>query len=53
MEQQKSVIIDAGHGGFDPGATGLAGTIESEINLQIAMRLKEIFLRDGSVWHWL
>ncbi len=46
-EANKKIVIDAGHGGFDPGATGLAGTIESEINLQIAMRLKEIFLRDG------
>lgn len=45
-EANKKIVIDAGHGGLT-GATGLAGTIESEINLQIAMMLKEIFLRDG------
>lgn len=36
------IVIDPGHGGFDPGA--VCGSIkESTINLKIAMRLKEYF----------
>lgn len=35
------VVIDAGHGGNDPGKVGVDGSLEKNINLQIAMRLKE------------
>lgn len=31
-----SIIIDAGHGGADGGATGLNGAVEKEINLAVA-----------------
>src|SRR5215831_10050048 len=34
----KTVIIDPGHGGSDPGARGLIST-EAEVALQIAMKL--------------
>lgn len=34
------VAIDAGHGGNDPGKVGVDGTLEKDINLQIALRLK-------------
>lgn len=37
----KKVVLDPGHGGFDPGATGVDGTIESDINLKMAEALKE------------
>ena len=33
----KTVIIDAGHGGGDPGAIGISGSIEKEINLNISL----------------
>ncbi len=36
------LIIDAGHGGEDGGATAADGTKESEINLQIALRLEAL-----------
>lgn len=36
------VVVDAGHGGDDPGKIGTAGTLEKEINLKIALYLKEI-----------
>lgn len=36
------VLIDAGHGGPDGGAVGANGTIESEINLEIASKLAEV-----------
>lgn len=35
------VVIDAGHGGFDPGKVGINGTLEKDVNLQIALKLKE------------
>lgn len=38
----KTVIIDAGHGGEDGGATSYTGTLESQINLQIALRLDDL-----------
>lgn len=34
----KTVIIDAGHGGKDPGAEGLIST-EAEVSLEVAMKL--------------
>ena len=34
------VVIDAGHGGFDPGKVGVDGSLEKDINLQIALRLR-------------
>lgn len=36
------VIIDPGHGGRDPGKVGTAGTFEKDINLKIALYLKNI-----------
>lgn len=34
------VVIDSGHGGSDPGKVGVDGSLEKDINLQIAKRLK-------------
>jgi N-acetylmuramoyl-L-alanine amidase len=34
------IVVDAGHGGFDPGASGVSGVREDELNLQVAMKLK-------------
>ena len=35
------IIVDAGHGGFDGGATAKDGTIEKDINLKIARYVSE------------
>ncbi|KAB2951378.1 hypothetical protein F9B85_12415 [Heliorestis acidaminivorans] len=35
----KVVVIDAGHGGQDGGAKGRQGTLEKEINLQVAKKV--------------
>ena len=43
----KTIMIDAGHGGIDPGTIGKLGTKEKDITLDIARRLKERLLRTG------
>lgn len=35
------VVIDAGHGGADPGKVGVDGSLEKDINLQIAKKLAQ------------
>ncbi len=42
-EKLPCVVIDAGHGGRDPGKIGINGSLEKDINLAIAQKLK-IFL---------
>ena len=39
-------IIDAGHGGKDPGSIGPSGLQEKDVALDIALRLKERFEKD-------
>ena len=41
------VVIDAGHGGADPGKVGVTGTLEKEINLAVAFKLKGRLEQDG------
>lgn len=38
----RTLVIDPGHGGHDGGALGIDGTKESGLNLEIAMRLNDI-----------
>ena len=42
------VIVDAGHGGFDAGASGTdTGVKESELNLQVAQYVQEALAEAG------
>lgn len=41
------VIIDAGHGGMDGGAVGVDGIIEKDINLSIALKLRDMMELNG------
>lgn len=41
------IVIDAGHGGMDGGAVGNTGLLEKDINLKVAVFLKEIAEKDG------
>lgn len=41
------IIIDPGHGGVDGGAVGVSGTVEKRINLEIALRLRDVFSQAG------
>jgi len=43
----RKIVIDAGHGGNDPGAIGRTGLREKVINLDIAKRLAKILKDDG------
>lgn len=52
---EKVIVIDAGHGGRDPGTIGFNGTYEKDINLDISHKLKDklkargykvVFIRD-------
>ncbi len=43
------VVIDAGHGGHDPGASGPNGQREKDITLNLAMSLREALIRSGRV----
>ncbi|HET8654645.1 MAG TPA: N-acetylmuramoyl-L-alanine amidase [Longimicrobiaceae bacterium] len=40
------VVVDAGHGGVDPGARGPAGTLEKDVTLAVARDVADI-LRDS------
>ena len=43
----RTVVIDPGHGGHDPGAIGPNGVKEKDINLKIAKDLKKILDKKG------
>jgi len=45
---KKVIVIDAGHGGFDPGAVSDSGTREDKINLIIARKLKKYLENQGA-----
>ena len=47
QEAKPLVIIDAGHGGQDPGAIGLHGTHEKDVTLNYALALREALLKTG------
>lgn len=40
------VVVDAGHGGTDPGKVGVDGSLEKDINLAVAERLKTYLEQD-------
>jgi len=43
----KTIVVDAGHGGKDPGASGRSGLKEKTVVLGIARRLRDLLARDG------
>lgn len=44
----KTIILDAGHGGWDPGKTGHGGADEQEINLAIVKKLQAYLEQGGA-----
>jgi N-acetylmuramoyl-L-alanine amidase len=48
---KRVVVIDAGHGGIDSGTTGVDGTMEKDLVLDEALRLRNVLQRRGYVVH--
>lgn len=44
----RKIIVDAGHGGFDQGCTGVSGRLEKEVNLEIAEKLQALLEAEGA-----
>ncbi len=45
-KDKKVIVIDAGHGGKDPGAIGIGGTKEKNIVLSMAKQLRDILKKN-------
>jgi N-acetylmuramoyl-L-alanine amidase len=43
----KTVVLDAGHGGNDPGSIGLDGTHEATLTLQFALKTQQALINQG------
>ncbi|MDH3594932.1 MAG: N-acetylmuramoyl-L-alanine amidase [Rhodospirillales bacterium] len=46
-DRRPTVVIDAGHGGVDPGARGVSGAVEKNLVLQYARELRRQLLASG------
>ena len=45
--EAKTVAIDSGHGGIDPGKISADGILEKDVNLAIASKLKILLEQSG------
>lgn len=45
---EKTIVLDAGHGGWDPGKTGKTGVDEQELNLAIVKKLQAYLEQGGA-----
>ena len=45
----KTIVIDPGHGGKDPGARGQRGTEEKDITLKVALKLRDLLSKRPGV----
>lgn len=43
LVDRKTIVIDPGHGGVDGGATSCTGILESQYNLEISLKLRDLF----------
>lgn len=47
--QRRLVVVDAGHGGVDPGAHGPAGTREKDVTLRVARMVADLLRQDPTL----
>jgi len=45
----RTIVVDPGHGGRDPGAKGLRGTEEKDITLKVGLKLRDLLKRQPGV----
>lgn len=45
----KIIIVDPGHGGFDPGKPGITGLDEKDLNLKISLLLRNYLEQAGAI----
>ena len=45
--RSKTIILDAGHGGEDGGASSADGLLEKDLNLALALTMRDILLANG------
>jgi N-acetylmuramoyl-L-alanine amidase len=45
----KTIVIDPGHGGKDPGARGQRGTEEKDITLKVALKLRNLLSKQPGI----
>ncbi len=44
--RKNTVVLDAGHGGGDPGKVGVGDVVEKEINLQVAKKVEQLLKKE-------
>jgi N-acetylmuramoyl-L-alanine amidase len=44
----KRIVLDPGHGGFFPGTQGVGGLTEKEVNLGVALELRDLLVAAGA-----
>lgn len=49
--QYPTIVLDAGHGGMDPGKVGINNALEKDINLSIVLKLKDLLEKEGFTIH--
>jgi N-acetylmuramoyl-L-alanine amidase len=49
---KKIIVLDAGHGGIDTGTTGINGTYEKDLVLDVALRLGRVLAKRGYEVHF-
>ena len=52
-DRRPLVLVDAGHGGGDPGAIGVDDLREASVTLALARALEQELMRDGDVQVWM